>query len=399
MAKKPDFYIEGIPVFKDFLSPSLPNYTGYKMTPEGIVIHETENHSKGANAEMHNRYLHNGAGGRSASWHFTVDDNSIYWHIPLNRNGWHAGDGAYGRGNRKWLGIEHCENSDGDFRKTVQNGMALVRWIYKELNKKLPVEPHRTFSSWNKNCPSNILPRWNEYHEAIGNPKLVAPVPVKAEKEKVHSNEEYHGNSIVDYLNHNKMDSSFANRKRLAQQHRISNYSGTAAQNMELLAKIRGGEPSRIEDNHKGNKKSVSTIAQEVIDGKWGNNPQRRQRLNAAGYNYNTVQSEVEKILRGSERQVQSKSIDALAREVLDGLHGNGEARKRSLGSKYSAVQKRVNELANATTKPRKSIDQMAREVINHPKAPNGHAARQKWLNVDNATYQKVRRRINQILK
>lgn len=88
---EPDFYIGEIPVYKDFLSSSLPNYSGYAMNPKVIVVHETENFSDGANAEMHNRYLHNGAGGRSASWHFTVDDKCIFWHIPFNRNGWHAG--------------------------------------------------------------------------------------------------------------------------------------------------------------------------------------------------------------------------------------------------------------------------------------------------------------------
>lgn len=47
----------------------------------------------------------------------------------------------------------------------------------------------------------------------------------------------------------------------------------------------------------------------------------------------------------------------------------------------------------------RKTVDQMAREVINNPNAPNGHANRQRWLNVDNATYQKVRDRVNRLLK
>lgn len=42
------------------------------------------------------------------------------------------------------------------------------------------------------------------------------------------------------------------------------------------------------------------------------------------------------------------KSIDELAREVLNGLHGNGEARKKSLGSRYNEVQARVNQLLNA---------------------------------------------------
>lgn len=39
------------------------------------------------------------------------------------------------------------------------------------------------------------------------------------------------------------------------------------------------------------------------------------------------------------------KTVDELAREVIAGKHGTGEARKKSLGSRYAEVQKRVNEL------------------------------------------------------
>ena len=42
------------------------------------------------------------------------------------------------------------------------------------------------------------------------------------------------------------------------------------------------------------------------------------------------------------------KTIDELAQEVLDGKHGNGAERIKSLGDKYNAVQKRVNELLHA---------------------------------------------------
>ena len=45
--------------------------------------------------------------------------------------------------------------------------------------------------------------------------------------------------SIVDWMNANGMDSSFANRARLAQQHGITNYTGTAAQNTQLLNLLR----------------------------------------------------------------------------------------------------------------------------------------------------------------
>ena len=38
------------------------------------------------------------------------------------------------------------------------------------------------------------------------------------------------------------------------------------------------------------------------------------------------------------------KSIDTLAREVIAGQYGDGDARKNALGDQYNAVQKRVNE-------------------------------------------------------
>lgn len=45
-------------------------------------------------------------------------------------------------------------------------------------------------------------------------------------------------------------------------------------------------------------KKSNETIAKEVIQGKWGNGLIRKQKLQKAGYNYNTIQALVNKMLR-----------------------------------------------------------------------------------------------------
>ena len=45
-------------------------------------------------------------------------------------------------------------------------------------------------------------------------------------------------------------------------------------------------------------KKSVDAIAREVIQGKWGNGSERKQRLTAAGYNYSAVQKRVNELLR-----------------------------------------------------------------------------------------------------
>ena len=47
--------------------------------------------------------------------------------------------------------------------------------------------------------------------------------------------------------------------------------------------------------------KSVDEVAREVIRGEWGNGSDRRQRLEAAGYVYDTVQDRVNAILTGDE--------------------------------------------------------------------------------------------------
>ncbi|MFD1707809.1 DUF3597 family protein [Siminovitchia sediminis] len=46
--------------------------------------------------------------------------------------------------------------------------------------------------------------------------------------------------SIVDYLKSIGEDSSFSNRKKLAEKYNINNYTGTAEQNTRLLQKLRG---------------------------------------------------------------------------------------------------------------------------------------------------------------
>ena len=45
-------------------------------------------------------------------------------------------------------------------------------------------------------------------------------------------------------------------------------------------------------------KKSVDAIAHEVIRGDWGNGYERKQKLNAAGYDYSAVQKKVNELLR-----------------------------------------------------------------------------------------------------
>ena len=56
------------------------------------------------------------------------------------------------------------------------------------------------------------------------------------------SNKGYTGGSLVDYLKSIGVDSSMANRRKLAQANGIKNYTGTASQNTTLLNKLRGSK-------------------------------------------------------------------------------------------------------------------------------------------------------------
>lgn len=58
------------------------------------------------------------------------------------------------------------------------------------------------------------------------------------------SSPSYTGGSIVDYLGSQGQASDFASRSKLAQQYGISNYTGTAAQNTQLLNTLRAGSVS-----------------------------------------------------------------------------------------------------------------------------------------------------------
>ena len=44
-------------------------------------------------------------------------------------------------------------------------------------------------------------------------------------------------------------------------------------------------------------KKSIDEIAREVLQGKWGNGAERKNRLTNAGYDYNEVQEKVNKLI------------------------------------------------------------------------------------------------------
>ena len=88
-------------------------------------------------------------------------------------------------------------------------------------------------------------------------------------------------------------------------------------------------------------------IVQQVIRGEWGVGQERIKELTDAGYNAQRIQEKVNLVLQGSQIN-DTKTMDTVAYEVIQGDWGNGEERKERLeaaGYDYDAVQQRVNEI------------------------------------------------------
>lgn len=120
--------------------------------------------------------------------------------------------------------------------------------------------------------------------------------------------------------------------------------------------------------------KSNTEIAKEVIAGKWGNGSDRTDRLKRAGYNTTSVQIEVNKILINDVKPKPApkpslKSNATIAKEVIAGNWGNGDARSERLkraGYNPSTIQAEVNKQLGATsTSTKKSNATIAKEIYN----------------------------------
>ena len=91
--------------------------------------------------------------------------------------------------------------------------------------------------------------------------------------------------------------------------------------------------------------KPLDEIARDVIEGKYGNYPERKEKLEKEGYDYHLVQNRVNEMLSPKT------DILNLVRRTIRGDFGNGEERKRRLGNNFKEVQRQVNlNYQNGTT-------------------------------------------------
>ena len=215
----------------------------YDMIPEFIVVHNTAND---ASADNEVKYMHKtkAQGGKQVSYHYAVDDKEVVQAIEEKYNGWHATDGAKGKGNRKGIAIEICySKSGGDrFAKAEKNAAELIVDILKRYGWGIEkVTKHQDYSG--KYCPHRTLDLgWERFLNMVREKFGETIIKEEIKEQPTEVKPTYNGNSIVEALNSIGVDSSFANRKKIAKLNNISNYKGTAAQNITLLNLFKAGK-------------------------------------------------------------------------------------------------------------------------------------------------------------
>ena len=294
----------------------------YEMNAEFIVVHNTAN-----DASANNEIEYMKSNNNKVSFHYAVDDTEIVQGIPENRNAWHAGDGN-GDGNRKGIAIEICYSKSGGerFDKAEENTAEFIASKLKEKGWGIDkVKKHQDFA--NKYCPHRTLDYgWERFLNKVRTYLGQATVDTS-------TNTSTNLNTIADEVIAGKWGNGEDRKNRLTQ----AGYNYKEVQDL-VNQKLTGVSTST-------NKKSIDTIAEEVIAGKWGNGNDRKIKLENAGYNYKEVQNKVNEKLGISTSN--KKSNETIANEVIKGLWGNGQERKDRLtqaGYDYNAIQKKVNQ-------------------------------------------------------
>ena len=170
---KIDVIFESDDVTVDLIDKSLyPYKCPYLINLEAIVIHNAA--TPNGTAKALNKALHNSK--EYKSWHFSVDDKDIIQSLPLNRNAFATGDGAYGLGNRTGIHIEIAKDNDTDSREewleARNNGARLAAellhkygWGIDHLKKH---QDYKMTDGTYKYCPHKILDEgWAEFKALV----------------------------------------------------------------------------------------------------------------------------------------------------------------------------------------------------------------------------------------
>ena len=162
----------GININKEFISKK-NTYTGQNQ-PKYIVVHETDNFSKGAGARRHAEAQ--AAGHLSTSVHYYAGSDGVY-QATAHADGTYSVGREYGgnhsitdASNRNTINIEICVNADGDYNQARANAIGLVKYLMAGTG--IPADMViRHFDAKGKYCPRKMMDSpalWEDFKKQIG---------------------------------------------------------------------------------------------------------------------------------------------------------------------------------------------------------------------------------------
>ena len=279
---------------------------------------------------------------------------ATYQTLPWNYRGWHCG----GAGNDRYISFEICEDGLTDknyFNKVYKEAVELTAYLCKMygLNPigqnviichqdgyRLGIASnHGDVYHWFKKHGKTMDNVRKDVANAMNGQtvKVDVDTPTEVENNQTPS-------LSIEHVAKEVLSGKWGNGDERKKKLEAAGYDYIKVQ--AEVNKL-SNSSSISESSHK---KDVITIVNEVIAGKWGNGDERKKKLEAAGYDYIKVQAEVNKQL-GSSSNVKTsngKSIDTIAKEVIAGKWGNGDERRKKLeaaGYDYNSVQSIVNQL------------------------------------------------------
>lgn len=296
--------------------------------------------------------------------HYYCNRNTIARVIDTFNIGYHTGDWW---SNCRSIGYEVCESMKVSDEEFLQNeDMTLMQATEDLIYYGLPINtqtvrlhhefvpttcPHRSMELHGNSTESvkeyfvsrmrYFATLGNTVDEMLGQVSSEPTVQESAQSEKPTQNRG--GGKSVDEVAQEVLQGLWGNGEERFNSLTNAGYDAQAVQNR--VNSLLSGETTT---DYVDNDTDLDSVANEVLQGLWGNGQERFDNLTSAGYDAQAVQERVNSILSGDDSYTSDYDIDEIANQVLQGLWGNGQERFDNLtnaGYDAQAVQNRVNDL------------------------------------------------------
>ena len=265
----------------------------------GVTVHNTAWITTAAGttpAEQYTRATVNG-NMNDVRVHYYVDNTCAWQNLPLNLSGWHAADGS-GNGNRRTIAIECIMSSayNATDKKSEDNCARLAAALLKKYN--LGIDHLYTHTHWlnvrdGKSGSVDFLNTARNSYKMC--PLYILPHWAEFKKK------------VQGYMNAGSATAPTPSAPVAKQLYRVRKSWFDAKSQIGAFSSLENARRAckvgyAVFDNSGKQvypaKKSVDEVAREVIQGKWSNGAERKKRLTDAGYDYNEVQKRVNALMK-----------------------------------------------------------------------------------------------------